>query len=180
MRGSAAVLIGLGANEGSPLAQLAEAVAALARVLTVERVSSVYRTAPVGFAEQPDFLNLVLAGSTRHSPAGLLGRMLVIERRMGRVRTFRNGPRPIDLDLLAHGDSVMDTPRLVLPHPGIAARGFVLHPLAEIAPGWRHPVDGLTAREMLARAGGLERVERLGPLAGATGAEFLASKRFLR
>jgi 2-amino-4-hydroxy-6-hydroxymethyldihydropteridine diphosphokinase len=178
MEGS--VLIGLGANEGDPAAQLAEAVAALARVLTVERVSSVYRTAPVGFADQPDFLNLVLAGSTRRSPAALLGRLQVIERRMGRVRTFRNGPRPIDLDLLAHGGVVMDTPRLVLPHPRMAARGFVLHPLAEIAPGWRHPVTGLTAGEMLARAGGLERVERLGPLAGAPGSEFLASGRILR
>ncbi|HEX8361765.1 MAG TPA: 2-amino-4-hydroxy-6-hydroxymethyldihydropteridine diphosphokinase [Longimicrobium sp.] len=180
MQGSAPVLIGLGANEGDPAAQLAEAVAALARVLVVERISSVYRTAPVGFADQPDFLNLVVAGSTRRSPAGVLGRLQVIERRMGRVRTFRNGPRPIDLDLLSHGDTVMDTPRLVLPHPGIATRGFVLHPLAEVAPGWRHPVTGLTAPEMLACAGGLERVERLGPPQGAPGAELLASMRVLR
>lgn len=127
-------------------------------------MSSVYRTAPVGFAEQPDFLNLVVAGHTRLSPGELLREAHGLEEEMGRLRTFRNAPRPIDIDLLAYGDRVVRTAELELPHPGIPGRGFVLHPLDEVAPRWRHPVLGKTARELLAAAGRLERVEKLGAL----------------
>jgi len=93
--------------------------------------------------------------------------MREIEAEMGRVRGFPNGPRVMDIDLLAYGAEVIRTPELVVPHPGIPTRGFVLHPLAEIAPGWRHPELGATAVELLRRAGPLERVERLGPLPDA-------------
>jgi 2-amino-4-hydroxy-6-hydroxymethyldihydropteridine diphosphokinase len=160
----ARVLLGLGANLGEPLRQLAEAVSALRAVVDVDCVSSVWRTAPVGFAEQPDFYNLVVAGRTRLSPEELLDAVLAVERGMGRERTFRNAPRLIDVDVLAYGDLVLDTPALVLPHPGIPTRGFVLHPLAEVAPEWRHPVLGHTARELLDGARELERVEKLGAL----------------
>jgi 2-amino-4-hydroxy-6-hydroxymethyldihydropteridine diphosphokinase len=80
---------------------------------------------------------------------------------MGRRRTFRNAPRVIDIDILAYGDEVIRGERLTVPHPGIAHRGFVLHPLAEVAPGWRHPESGQTAREMLSAAASLERVEKI-------------------
>jgi 2-amino-4-hydroxy-6-hydroxymethyldihydropteridine diphosphokinase len=130
-------------------------------------VSSVYRTEPVGYAEQPDFHNLVVRGRTGLGAEEVLERILGVEREMGRERTFRNAPRRIDVDLLAYGDQILDTPSLTLPHPGIPARGFVLHPLAEVAPGWRHPVLGKTARELLESAPALERVERLGPLPAA-------------
>ncbi|MBV9108934.1 MAG: 2-amino-4-hydroxy-6-hydroxymethyldihydropteridine diphosphokinase [Gemmatimonadetes bacterium] len=154
------VLIALGANLGDPRRQLARAVEALRGFVAGLRASSVYRTEPVGYADQPDFYNQVAAGTTVLSAEELLDRMLAVEREMGRERTFRNAPRVIDLDLLAYGDAVIETPRLVLPHPGIPTRGFVLHPLAEVAPAWVHPVLGRTARELLSAAP-LERVERV-------------------
>ncbi|HYJ78862.1 MAG TPA: 2-amino-4-hydroxy-6-hydroxymethyldihydropteridine diphosphokinase [Longimicrobiaceae bacterium] len=159
------VLFGLGANVGHPLRQLAEAVDALAELVEGLAVSSIYRTEPVGFAGQPDFFNLVARGVTALAPAELLRRVLVLEAWMGRERTFRNAPRVIDIDLLAYGALVLETPSLTLPHPGMPTRGFVLHPLAEIAPEWVHPVLGKTARELLAAAPPLGRVERVGTFA---------------
>jgi len=161
---STEVFLGLGANVGEPLRQLARAVDALRGFVADLEVSSVYRTEPVGFRDQPDFYNLVVRGVTDLPPDEVLARILEVERGMGRERTFRNAPRPIDIDLLAHGDIVLDSPSLTLPHPGIPARGFVLHPLAEAAPEWRHPVLKQTARELLLSAPSLERVERVGRL----------------
>jgi 2-amino-4-hydroxy-6-hydroxymethyldihydropteridine diphosphokinase len=160
----AEVLLGLGANLGEPRHQLAEAVARLRGVVEEVRVSSVYRTEPVGHREQPDFYNLVVGGWTSLPPEALLREVLSIERALGRERTFANAPRRIDIDLLAYGGVVMETPELTLPHPGIAHRGFVLHPLAEVAPEWVHPVLARTARELLSAAGPLERVELAGRL----------------
>lgn len=162
--GTFPVVLGLGANLGNPVMQLARAVRCLREVVALDAVSPVYRTEPVGFREQPDFFNLVAVGHTALSPAALLEVMQEIERAMGRVRSFRNAPRPVDVDLLDYAGSVLRTPSLVLPHPGIPTRGFVLHPLAEVAPEWRHPVLGSTARELLLAAPSLERVERWGPL----------------
>jgi 2-amino-4-hydroxy-6-hydroxymethyldihydropteridine diphosphokinase len=158
------VLLGLGANLGDPLAQLARAVQMLAAHVVVERVSSVYRTEPVGHAAQPDFYNLVVAGRTALAPADLLAAVQGVEEALGRQRSFRNAPRVIDVDVLAYGARVMRTLALTLPHPRLHLRGFVLHPLAEVAPEWRHPVLGRTARELLSAATALERVEPLGPL----------------
>jgi 2-amino-4-hydroxy-6-hydroxymethyldihydropteridine diphosphokinase len=157
----AEVLLGMGANLGDPRMQLARAVDEVRAFVHGVRVSSVYRTEPVGHRDQPDFYNLVARGTTRLAPEELLGRILAVESAMGRERSFRNAPRVIDIDLLAYGDRVMDTPRLVLPHPGIPARGFVLYPLAEVAPEWTHPVLGMTPGEMIAAAESLERVEWL-------------------
>lgn len=158
------LLLGLGANVGDPVGQLARAVAWLEEVVEVVAVSSVYRTEPVGVREQPDFFNLVCVGRSSLPPAELLAAAQAIEGAMGRVATVRNGPRPIDVDLLDVGGRVERTPSLELPHPRMAARGFVLHPLAEVAPRWRHPVLGLTARELLLAVPSPERVERWGPL----------------
>ena len=155
------VLLALGANLGDPRRQLARAVAALRGFVTDLRESSVYRTEPVGYADQPDFYNQVVGGTTALTAEEVLDRILAVEREMGRERTFRNAPRVIDIDLLACGDAVIETPRLVLPHPGIPTRGFVLHPLAEVAPDWVHPVLRRTARELLSAAPPLERVERV-------------------
>jgi 2-amino-4-hydroxy-6-hydroxymethyldihydropteridine diphosphokinase len=159
------VLLGLGANLGNPVDQLARAVNLLGAHLRMDRVSSVYRTEPVGHAEQPDFLNLVVAGRTALEPAALLAFAQEVEEVLGRRRSFRNAPRIIDVDVLAYGDRVMRTLALTLPHPRLHLRGFVLHPLAEVAPEWRHPVFGRTAAELLAALGQTERVERVGPLA---------------
>jgi 2-amino-4-hydroxy-6-hydroxymethyldihydropteridine diphosphokinase len=158
------VLLGLGANLGEPAEQLARAVEMLAAHVDVGRVSSLYRSQPVGHAEQPDFYNLVVAGRTRLPPMELLRAAQGIEEALGRRRSFRNAPRTIDIDLLAYGDRVMRTLALILPHPRLHLRGFVLHPLAEVAPEWTHPVLGRTARELLSSATALERVEPLGPL----------------
>ena len=157
----AEVLLGLGANVGDPRAQLARAVDAIRGFVDGVRVSSIYRTEPVGHRDQPDFYNQVLAGTTALSARELLVRLLALEREMGRERTFRNAPRVIDLDVLAYADAVIDEPDLAIPHPGIQSRGFVLHPLAEVAPAWRHPVLGSTAQELLAAAQPTERVDRL-------------------
>ena len=155
------VLLGLGANLGHPRAQLAAAVGAISRLVSELRVSSTWRTEPVGHADQPDFYNQVVRGTTTLAPEELLDRVLDVEREMGRARTFRNAPRLIDIDILAYGGQVIRGERLTVPHPGIAHRGFVLHPLAEVAPEWRHPELGQTAREMLSAAASLERVEKI-------------------
>lgn len=162
--GAERVVLGLGANLGRPVEQLAAAVAALAGAVEVESLSSVYRTEPLGNPDQPDFYNLVAMGSTTLAPRALLAATQAVEAELGRVRSFRNAPRAIDIDILAYGDRRIDTPELVVPHPRVATRGFVLYPLAEAAPEWRHPVLLKTARELLESAGHLERVERLGAL----------------
>jgi 2-amino-4-hydroxy-6-hydroxymethyldihydropteridine diphosphokinase len=159
------VLFGLGSNLGRPRRQLAAAVEMLRSAVEGVRVSSVYRTTPVGFAEQPDFLNIVLAGSSSEPPERLLAEALRIEGELGRVRTFPNAPRTIDIDLLALSDIVIEKQGLVLPHPRLHQRPFVLVPLAEVAPEWRHPVLGLTAEEMLAALSEKGGVERIGELA---------------
>jgi 2-amino-4-hydroxy-6-hydroxymethyldihydropteridine diphosphokinase len=119
--------IGLGANLGDALAQLRAAVDAISRLpsTTVAGASSVYRSAPVGYLDQPDFYNAVVAVDTRLSPQALLDALLAIEHDGGRTREFRNAPRLIDLDLLLYGDRVVDQPDLTVPHPRLAARAFV-------------------------------------------------------
>ncbi|HEX5521692.1 MAG TPA: 2-amino-4-hydroxy-6-hydroxymethyldihydropteridine diphosphokinase, partial [Longimicrobiaceae bacterium] len=131
------MLLGLGANLGEAPRTLALALERLGAFVHLEVISSLYRTAPVGYAAQPDFYNLVAAGTTALEAGTLLEALLEIERALGRERLFLNAPRTIDLDLLAYGDLVIDTPALTLPHPRLHERGFVLVPLAEIAPAWR-------------------------------------------
>jgi 2-amino-4-hydroxy-6-hydroxymethyldihydropteridine diphosphokinase len=160
------VLLGLGANEGDPVAQLSTAVQALSHVVRIGAVSSVYRSEPVGFAAQPDFYNVVVRGWTALGPLALLRAAQGVEEALGRRRTFRDAPRPIDVDILAYGGRVMRTDDLMLPHPRLHLRGFVLHPLVEVAPEWPHPVLLKTARELLSMAAALERVERVGALPG--------------
>lgn len=157
------VLLGLGANVGDPAAQLARAVRLLGAAVKVERVSSLYRSEPVGHGPQPDFLNAVVAGETALEPEALLAALQEVEAALGRTRSFAGAPRTIDVDLLAHGDCVRAAPDLIVPHPRLHLRGFVLYPLDEVAPHWRHPVLGRTARELLFQARSLERVERLPP-----------------
>lgn len=115
----------------------------------MRRVSSLYQSAPVGHEDQPDFFNLAAEISWTGAPEDLLDAVKRIEQRIGRTRTFPNGPREIDIDILDFGGQVRSFPDPVLPHPRLAARRFALEPLAEIAPRWRHPVTGLTARELI-------------------------------
>ncbi|WP_420128294.1 2-amino-4-hydroxy-6-hydroxymethyldihydropteridine diphosphokinase [Longimicrobium sp.] len=161
------VLLGLGANEGEPVAQLAAAVQALSAVVRIGGVSSVWRSEPVGFAEQADFYNVVVRGWTGLEPPALLAAAQGVEAALGRRRSFANAPRTMDVDLLAYGERVMRTAELTLPHPRLHLRGFVLYPLVEVAPEWTHPVLLRTARELLSSADALERVERVGALPGS-------------
>lgn len=156
-------VLGLGSNQGDPLENLREAVAALNRVpgTKVTGMSSVYKTAPVGFADQPDFYNLVAEVETDRSPQALLGACLGIEAALGRVRTFRNAPRLIDIDVLLYEGIRMEKPELTLPHPRMMERGFVLIPLKELYP---HSVAlGINFAEQ-ALAVGDQGVDWYGPL----------------
>lgn len=167
MKGSPAdqeVLLGLGANLGDPVRQMAEALRRAGKQVVIGAVSSVYRTAPVGMADQPDFYNLVCMGRTTLSAPALLAYLSEVEASLGRERGLPNGPRLIDIDLLAYGAEVVETADLHVPHPRMHQRAFVLVPLAEIAPEWRHPVLRARPRDLLARAGKQERVERWGDL----------------
>jgi len=157
--------VGLGANLGDPLAQLRSALGAIDRLPGTSRVatSSVYRSAPVGYLEQPDFYNAVVAIDTTLSPQALLAALLDIESAGGRTREFRNAPRRIDLDLLLYGDRRVDDPDLTVPHPRLGERAFVLLPLAEIAPTCEIPGRG--ALDTLTGQVAGQSIERLGALA---------------
>jgi 2-amino-4-hydroxy-6-hydroxymethyldihydropteridine diphosphokinase len=143
------VYLGLGSNMGDRQDNLDRALNFLSQKLQVAKVSSVYDTEPVGNINQPRFLNLVCQVYTRLAPAALLILAKGIESKMGRVVRDSNAPRPIDIDILFYGDQVVETPELVIPHPRLAERAFVLVPLADIAPTLRHPVIGKSVKELL-------------------------------
>jgi len=147
----AKAFIGLGSNLGDREASLKAAVAALREAgATLLRMSSFIRTSPEGKTDQPEFLNGVVEIETEQRPRALLALLLEIERKLGRVRSERWGPRTIDLDLLLYDDEIIREPGLEVPHPRLHERLFVLGPLAEIAPEVRHPTLKKTAAEMLA------------------------------
>ncbi|HEX9194585.1 MAG TPA: 2-amino-4-hydroxy-6-hydroxymethyldihydropteridine diphosphokinase [Azonexus sp.] len=139
--------VALGANLGDPRATVLAAFAALANLpeSRVARCSSLYRTAPVGILDQPDFVNAVAVLETSLTADALLDALLDIEARFGRIRRERNGPRTLDLDLLLYDDIELDLPHLTLPHPRLHLRAFVLLPLAEVAPDLAIPRRGSLA-----------------------------------
>jgi 2-amino-4-hydroxy-6-hydroxymethyldihydropteridine diphosphokinase len=128
--------VALGSNLQDPVSQVRAGLEALARLPDSRLVgqSSLYRTAPVGELDQPDFINAVARLETRLEPQALLNALLDIERQHGRVRAERNGPRTLDLDLLLYGEQRVETPGLCVPHPRMHERAFVLAPLAQLAP----------------------------------------------
>ena len=132
--------ISAGSNLGDRKANLEFALTSLAKGGTVSRVSSYFETEPVGFSDQPWFLNIAVEMQTLLKPPELLSLCQDIETSCGRVRTFPNAPRTLDLDILLYGDAVINREDLIIPHPRLPERKFVLKPLAQIAPDIRHPV----------------------------------------
>lgn len=143
------VAIALGSSLGDRATHLAYAQERLARQLDDYRASTVIETQPVDVVgEQTPFLNAAVVGTTTRSARDLLTTLHAIEAERGRERTFRNAPRTLDLDLILYGDAIIDEPHLVVPHPRFRERGFVLDPLAEVAPELVDPVTGLTVAEL--------------------------------
>jgi len=158
------VLIGLGANLGDPLSQLRSATRQIRGILPIDGVSAIYKTTPVGLLDQPDFLNLVLRARSSASTEDIFALLAAIEQGLGRQRVIKGGPRTIDIDLLGYGDVVLESDSLVVPHPRLHQRAFVLVPLADVAPQWRHPLLNATVTEMLEALGPVEGVVRWGDL----------------
>lgn len=153
--------IGLGSNLEEPRTQVERAfdeLAGLPRTRVVRR-SSLYRTAPIGHAVQPDFINAVAALDTELDARELLGELQAIEARHARRRSFANAPRTLDLDLLLYGAERIDSPALVVPHPRMHERAFVLQPLLEIAPAAQIPGLGAAAACLTTAAG--QKIERI-------------------
>ena len=150
------ILVALGSNSTGPWGPPRETVAAALRHLDagavrLRKASQLLVTSPFGVTDQPDFVNAVAEVETALAPEALLALLHEIERQAGRERLLRWGPRTLDLDLIDYHGLVRAGAAPVLPHPGIAERIFVLAPIAEIAPGWRHPTTGLNAAEMLSK-----------------------------
>ena len=169
MNGHDRIFIGLGANlpgpDGPPRATLAAALVALERAgLRVVRRSRWYESAPVPMSDQPWYVNGVVEVEADLDPVSLLALLHQIEAAFGRTRTVRNEARPLDLDLLAYGDRVLTAePGPLSPHPRLHERGFVLLPLAELAPDWRHPALGEGIQTLIGR---LPKGQITRPIAG--------------
>jgi len=161
------ILIGIGGNLestrfGSPRDTLSAALAALqSEHITILKRSGWYSTEPIPSSDQPWFTNAVASLATEIGAIGLLTVFQGLERRFGRVRREPNAPRILDLDILDYDGEVIDTPTLILPHPRLYERRFVLAPIAEIAPTWRHPTLGLTAAQLLTQLSSEQKIERL-------------------
>jgi 2-amino-4-hydroxy-6-hydroxymethyldihydropteridine diphosphokinase len=157
------VYIGLGSNLGDRVAYLRDAVHRLGAIIHIEQVSQLYVAAPLGYVRHDAYINAALQGKTTMTPMDLLGMLQSIEVAMGRRPGVQFGPRPIDLDLLFYDSIQMETYKLIIPHPRMAERAFVLKPLADIAPDLMHPVLYYTVSQLLADTENAEQVRVFDP-----------------
>jgi 2-amino-4-hydroxy-6-hydroxymethyldihydropteridine diphosphokinase len=161
---SQTVYLSFGSNLGDRQGNLRAAIAALPEAgVKVIRVSSFYETEPVDFVDQPWFLNCAAEGETALEPVILLRALQKIETQMGSKKEFAKGPRLIDLDILLYGNETIASPELLVPHPRMHLRRFVLVPLAEIAPGLKHPSWSGAAADLLQRVDDSSQVRRFNP-----------------
>jgi len=144
------IYLALGSNLEDRLANLQAALAALPPAVTVLRLSPVYETPPWGIIDQPAFLNMAIQADTRLAPPALLSFLKRLEKDLGRIPSVRYGPRLIDLDILFYGERILSIPGLVIPHPHLHERAFVLVPLADIAADFVHPILRQPIRDLLA------------------------------
>ena len=157
------VYLALGSNLGNRQDHLARALQRLREVLSLERVSSLYETEPVGYLDQPLFLNLVCKGTTQLTPQQLLAFAKATEVGLGRQPSFRNSPRVIDIDILLYDDLHIQEEHLTIPHPRMHERAFVLIPLVEIAPDMIEPASKQEVRTLLANISqqGVKKVDTI-------------------
>ena len=158
------VYLGLGSNLGDRRSNLLRGLQLLGERIALERISSLYETRPLGYREQPLFLNAVCRAATEIGPFQLLSIIKGIEAALGRAPSFRNAPRPIDVDIIFYGELSIESPQLVVPHRRLEERAFVLIPLAEIGPDLVHPVSGCSVQDLASRVQGREGVRKIGKL----------------
>ena len=160
------VYLSLGSNLGDRRANLKKALSLLGDSVDIASVSSVYDTEPVGVGEQPRFLNLVCRVNTNIGSLQLLSFIKGIEAEMGRDLKLKNAPRVVDIDIIFHGDTIMESQELTIPHPRMRERAFVLIPFAEIAPEIVHPVSGERIDDLASRVEGRDGVVKKRRLEG--------------
>jgi len=147
----AVIFIALGSNMGDRQANLSAAIEALEPEVLPVACSPVYETPPWGYLDQQKFLNQVVKAETQLMPTALLDYIKEIEEQQGRQETLRNGPRSLDLDIIFYDQEVINSPPLTIPHPRMETRAFVLVPLADLAPHYKHPILGVSVINLLSK-----------------------------
>jgi 2-amino-4-hydroxy-6-hydroxymethyldihydropteridine diphosphokinase len=143
------VYLALGSNVGDSREYIAQAVGSLSEVVKNLKQAPLYKSKPVGYTEQADFINTAVNGHTTLHPEVLLARLKAIEQELGRTESFRWGPREIDIDIIFYGDTILETPKLTIPHESFRDRAFVLKPLVDLNPGFVDPFSQLSVSLLL-------------------------------
>jgi 2-amino-4-hydroxy-6-hydroxymethyldihydropteridine diphosphokinase len=156
------IFLALGSNMGDRKLNLRQALILLSRKVDIEEVSAIYESDPVGYTQQPLFLNLVLKGKTELKPQDLLTYAKEIETKLGREPSFPNAPRPMDIDILFYDNKIINSPELTIPHPRITVRSFVLIPLNEISPDFIHPGNNRPVKHLVSDLGTIKGLHRWG------------------